>query len=261
MPIALITGASRGIGAAFAQALAIQKYDLILVARNEAQLQALGQSLEQQYGITAKYIVKDLSQVGAAQEIFHLVQAWEMTVDLLINNAGFGDYGEFIGRDLSKFNAMIQVNITALVELTHLFLSGMQQRHRGEIINVSSIAGFLPLPYISVYAATKAFVLHFSEALWAENYKRGVTVMAVCPGPTQTEFLDVAEMNNAPGMAKGDQPDIVVKEALQALAARRSHVVTGQAGNRFVVSTPRFLPRQTLVKVLESRFRPPDTTL
>ncbi|MDS3861165.1 SDR family oxidoreductase [Thermosynechococcaceae cyanobacterium BACA0444] len=257
MPVALITGASRGIGAAFAQALAAKQYDLILSARNQAQLQAVGDPLQQQYGITVKYIVQDLSQSEAAQGIFQQVQAWGMTVDLLINNAGFGDYGEFASRDLGKFTAMIQVNITALVELTHLFLGEMQQRQQGEVLNVSSIAGFLPMPYISVYAATKAFVLHFSEALWAENYGRGITVMAVCPGPTRTEFFDVAEMTQAPGMSKGDAPEGVVKEALMALAARRSHLVSGQLQNRVVVSLPRFLPRDVLVKTLEPRFRPP----
>ncbi len=256
MATALITGASRGIGAIFAQALAQQKYDLILVARNLEQLQALGSSLTEQQGIEVRYLSQDLSQPGAAPTIFEQVQAWGMTVDVLINNAGFGDYGEFASRDLGKFTTMIQVNVTALVELTHLFLVGMQARGRGAILNVSSIAGFLPMPYLSVYAATKAFVLHFSEALWAENYARGVTVMAVCPGPTETQFFDVAEMTAAPGMSGGDSPETVVKDALKALAARRSHVVTGNSQNRILVSTPRFMPRQWLVQAIASRFQP-----
>lgn len=256
MATALITGASRGIGAAFAQALAEQQYDLILSARSQSELQAVGDALSARYGIAVRYLVQDLSQPGASQAIFNQVQAWGISVDLLINNAGFGDYGEFISRDLAKFQVMLQVNITALVELTYLFLQQMQAQGRGQILNISSIAGFLPMPYLGVYAATKAFVLHFSEALWAENRERGISVMAVCPGPTATKFFDAAEMTAMPGMSQGDSAETVVKDALMALKQGRSHVVTGNPQNRILVSTPRLMPRQWLVKLLSARFRP-----
>ncbi len=258
MATALITGASRGIGAAFAQALAQQNYDLILSARSLAPLEIQANALSSQYGITVKPLVQDLSQANAAQEMFNQVQAWGTPVEMLINNAGFGDYGEFASRDLGKFQAMLQVNVTSLVELTHLFLPAMKSRQSGAILNISSIAGFLPMPYLSVYAASKAFVLHFSEALWAETRSQGVTVMAVCPGPTKTDFFNVAEMTSLPGMEQGDSPDTVVQDALKALAQRRSHVVTGNPQNRILVSTPRILPRQWLVELLGTRFRPPS---
>jgi short-subunit dehydrogenase len=175
-----------------------------------------------------------------------------------VNNAGFGDYGAFGARELSRQLEMIQLNITALVEMTHRFLPAMQQRGSGSIINVSSIAAFQPLPYLSTYAATKAFVLSFTEALWAENQDTGVHFLALCPGPTETEFAKAAQFpqslgnKNQKGMATAEA---VVREALQALEKKHLTVITGSWGNQIIVNLPRFLPRNWLVSAVEKQFR------
>ncbi len=256
METALITGASSGIGAAFAQELAVRQRNLVLVARSEAKLQQLASDLQDQYNLQVDVIVQDLTAPGATQSVFAAVQEKGLTVDLLVNNAGFGDYGLFHERKLSKQVEMIQLNITALVELTYLFLPGMQQRRSGGIINVSSIGGFQPLPYFSVYAASKAFVLSFSEALWGENKATGVRVLALCPGPTESQFFQVAEF--PPSMA-GKNPkyvpaEEVVRDALKALAKNQSNVVTGGLLNQFLVNVSRFLPRDLLVSLVEKQF-------
>ncbi len=253
---ALITGASEGIGKAFAQELASRKTNLVLVARSADKLQALAKQLQEQEQITVEVIPLDLTAPGACQQLYQRVSELGIEIDLLINNAGFGDYGAFATRKLAKQLEMIQLNITAVVELTYLFLREMQQRQQGAILNISSIAGFQPLPYLSTYAATKAFVLSFSESLWAENRSTGVKIMAVCPGPTESNFSQVAEFpqsNNSPSKAT---PAIqVVKEALQALENNQSTVVTGGFANQVIVNLPRFFPRETLVNLLEKQFR------
>ncbi len=153
---------------------------------------------------------------------------------------------------------MIQLNITAVVELTGLFLPDMKQRGKGGIINISSIAGFQPLPYMSIYAATKAFVLNFTEALWAENQDSGVNILALCPGPTESQFFREAEFpqsftgKNSNNLTPAED---VVKEALQALAKNQSTVVTGGISNQFLVNVPRFVPRDWLVSAVEKQFK------
>ncbi|GAB4286085.1 MAG: SDR family oxidoreductase [Oscillatoriaceae cyanobacterium] len=257
MPTALITGASSGIGEVFAQELAQRQYNLILVARSEAKLQELATKLQQAHGINAEIIVQDLSQPGGGTAVFEAVSQKGLTVDMLINNAGFGDYGAFSDRPLPKFMEMIQLNITTLVELTHLFLAPMRQRRQGSIINVASIAGFMPLPYMSVYAATKAFVLSFSEALWAENRTSGIRIQALCPGPTATQFFQAAEfpatMNESGvNMVTAAQ---VVQESLQGLETNKSNVVTGGLKTQIIVNLQRFFPREVLVNLIESQFK------
>jgi hypothetical protein len=258
MKAALITGASSGIGAAFARQLASRKTDLVLVARSEDKLQQLATQLQQQYEIKTEIIVQDLTKPEAGHSLFNRVDQKGIAIDLLINNAGFGDYGAFSDRPLSKQMEMIQLNVNVLVELTGLFLAPMKQRGFGSIINVSSIAGFQPLPYMSVYAATKAFVLNFTEALWAENKESGVKILALCPGPTQSEFFQVAEFPSS-FMKKDDTSMIpaedVVKEALKALVKEHSTVVTGGLSNQFIVNLPRFLPRDWLVSAVEKQFK------
>jgi short-subunit dehydrogenase len=260
MATALITGASSGIGAAFAKALATRQTNLILVARSQDKLDLLARQLQEQHQIQVEVLRQDLAIPGAATSVFEAVTQKNIAIDLLINNAGFGDYGQFSESSLTKQLDMIQVNISALVELTYRFLPQMQQRGSGAIINISSIAGFQPLPYMSVYAATKAFVLSFSEALWAENQDKGVKVIAVCPGPTKTGFFDTAGFAQ---LASGDSdkqrsasPEVVVQEALKALDGGTSTVVTGGLGNQFIVNIPRFFPRDMLVKLIEPQFRP-----
>ena len=258
MQTALITGASSGIGAAFAEELAKQQTNLVLVARSEDKLNQLADRLRQIAPIQVEVLVADLTQTGANQAIFDQVSQKGLTIDLLINNAGFGDYGAFSDRPLAKQLEMIQLNILALVELTYLFLPGMKRQGSGSIINVGSIAGFQPLPYMSVYAATKAFVLSFTEALWAENRQFGIRVQALCPGPTSTNFPNVAEFPNAmnfSGPQKLATPEEVVRQSLEALAKNESTVVTGGLGNQLIVNIPRFLPRETLVSAIEKQFK------
>lgn len=260
MTTALITGASSGIGEEFARQLAEKNTNLILVARSQEKLDKLATSLQQQYGINAEVMVQDLTEPAAGNKVFDLIQQKGLTIDLLINNAGFGDYGAFSDRDLTKQLAMIQLNITALTELTGLFLPVMKARGNGGIINISSIAGFQPLPYMSVYAATKAFVLSFTEALWAENKKSGVRILAVCPGPTESDFFKVADfpdsLANTQSKTMGMTPaNDVVAEALKALDQGQSTIVTGGLGNQIIVNLPRFVPRDLLVSTVEKQFK------
>jgi len=259
MQTALITGASAGIGAAFAYELAERQTHLVLVARSEAKLHKLSANLEQQFQIQTTVIGQDLTQPGAAAQVFEAVNRQGLAVDLLINNAGIGDYGPFAQRSPQRQSDMVKLNVLALVEMTSLFLPPMQERGGGGIINVGSIAGFQAIPYLATYSATKAFVLSFSEALWAENKDKGVTVTALCPGPTTTDFFSEAEMDHNPAlMARQsyETPESVVKAGLAALAAGKSHVVTGSVKNQMIVNASRMAPREFLVTMLEKQFRP-----
>ena len=258
MKTALVTGASSGIGATFATELAKKNYDLVLVARSQDKLERLATELSSKHQIKTEVIVRDLTEASAGQKVFDAVQAKGIVVDLLINNAGFGDYGAFGDRPLTKQMAMVQLNIAAVVELTGLFLPLMQQRKEGAIVNVSSIAGFQPIPYMSVYAASKAFVLNFSEALWAENKDKGVNILVTCPGPTESQFYDRADFpDNATGlngttMASAEK---VVRETLQALDKKQSTVVAGGFANQIIVNLPRFVPRDLLVNAVGKQFK------
>jgi len=248
MATALITGASAGIGAGFAQELATRQTNLVLVARSEAKLQQLAQQL-QQYKIQVDIVVQDLTEPEAAKAVFDAVTEKGLTIDLLINNAGFGDYGAFAELDGARQVKIIQLNILALVDLTHHFLPEMRQRRSGGIINMSSVAAFQPMPYFSVYAASKAFVLSFSEALWAENRSYGVHVLAVCPGPTETNFFQEAEFPTALtniAAANYTPTKVVVREALKALEKHYPSVIPGNVGNQLIANLHRFLPRKTL---------------
>ncbi len=257
MPTALITGASSGIGEAFAWELAARKMNLILVARSRAKLEQLASELQAQYKIQTEVIVQDLTAPGAASAVYEAIAQKNLSVELLINNAGFGDYGAFSDRPLTRQSEMIQLNITALVELTHLFLPQMQQRRSGSIVNIASIAAFQPMPYLSVYAATKAFVLSFSEALWAENRPYGVRVLAVCPGATETNFFKVAEFPSSENRTSAQQlasTEQVVREALAALENNQPNVITGGFANQVIVNLHRFLPRESIVNLIEKQF-------
>jgi len=256
MKNALITGASQGIGKAFAQELATRKTNLVLVARSEDKLQELATNLQKQEQIKVEVISLDLTAPLASQNLYQRVSQMGIEIDLLINNAGFGDYGPFATRKLTKQSEMIQLNITALVELTYLFLGEMQQRQQGAILNISSIAGFQPLPYLSTYAATKAFVLSFSEALWAENRSTGVKIMAVCPGPTESNFSEVAEFPKSQNTKiKSASAKQVVRETLKALEQAQPTVVTGGLGNQVIANLSRFFPRKTVLNLVAKQFK------
>lgn len=258
MNTALVTGASFGIGEAFARELASKKTDLVLVARSQDKLQQLATELQDKHAIAIEVIALDLTEPGAGKTLLDKITAKGLTIDLLINNAGFGDYGAFSDRPLEKQLAMIQLNVTAVVELTGLFLPVMKQRGGGAIVNVSSIAAFQPIPYMSIYAATKAFLLNFTEAIWAENKDSGVRILAVCPGPTESQFYDRADFPDSMGGMNGstmDSPEKVVRETFNALEKGQSTIVTGGIGNQLIVNLPRFVPRDLLVSVVGKQFK------
>lgn len=185
---ALITGASSGIGYELARLFARKGHGLVLVARNQETLRELAEKLEREHGIRAIVVSKDLSLPSTPEEIFRELAEKSISVDILVNNAGFGTRGMFSNADTDSQLKMIQVNTTALTHLTRLFLERMSRPRKGRILNVASTAAFQPGPLMAVYYATKAYVLSFSEALASELHGSGVTVTALCPGPTRTEF-------------------------------------------------------------------------
>jgi short-subunit dehydrogenase len=244
---ALITGASSGIGAEFARQLAARGMHLVLAARREPLLAQLAGELHQAHGTKTEIIVADLSNSNEPARLLDEIEKRGVTIELLVNNAGFGIVGEIENTEVSRILEMIQVNIAALTELTLRALPGMLSRGHGGIINVSSVAAFQPVGYMGAYAATKAYVLHFSEALWGEARERGVTVTALCPGTTRTEFFNVSGAPN--WLEKHSSQDVkpVVRAALKALEKRRSYVVTGWK-NYILSLLVRIPTRATVVK-------------
>lgn len=251
---ALITGASSGIGASFAQELARRGANLVLSARSEDKLNALADELRERYGIRADVIVTDLSEERAASKVYAAVQERNLSIDLLINNAGFATYGRFETLTAERDHQQVMLNVTALADLTHAFLPGMAQRGDGAIINVASTAAFQPVPYMATYGASKAFVLSFSEALWAEYRGRGVRILALCPGPVETPFFDVVGAQEA-AIGPKDTPERVVAAALRALERGRSFVIPGW-GNALQSNISRFIPRQLTARIVERLARP-----
>jgi short-subunit dehydrogenase len=256
MNTTLITGASSGIGEAFARKLAARGRNVLLVARSEDKLIALCNELGRLTSIRAQYLALDLTNAEARSQLFEETQKRELEIEMLINNAGFGSMGDFLKLDAQRELEMIELNVTALVELTQRFLGPMRERKSGTIINVASTAAFQPVPYMATYAATKAFVLSFSEALWDENRAHGIHVMALCPGVTETNFFEAAGIDRPP-MRTVQTPEEVVETTLRALTRKKSLVISGWA-NWFVVEAERFLPRSAVTKVagnaLRSRF-------
>lgn len=197
MATALITGASTGLGADFARILASMKYDLILVARNKERLDALGKALEQEHGVRCQSIQSDLSLPGASEALFHAVQSKGASVEILINNAGCGQWGAFAHSNAQDLRAMVNLNINALTELTRLFVEEMLKNKKGRILNIASTAAFQPGPWMAAYYASKAYVLSLGEALSEELKGTSVSVSTLCPGPTKTEFFDRAKMGDS----------------------------------------------------------------
>ncbi|MDZ8187041.1 MAG: SDR family oxidoreductase [Nostoc sp. ChiSLP02] len=257
MSTALITGASSGIGKAFAQELAARNTNLVLVARSKNKLNQLAQELKEKHKIQVDVIVKDLTEPNAAAAVFDITKTQGLTIDLLINNAGLGSYGDFAESDGERQVKIIQLNILSLVDLTHKFLPLMRQRRSGSIINVSSITGFQPIPYVSVYAASKAFIISFSEALWAENYQYGIRVLVTCPGPIETNFF--TEANFPPALAGSTEKVFscqeVVSESLKALEEGQPTVILGDFPTQIRSILARLVPRKILLKMLAKRFK------
>ena len=242
---ALITGASGGIGLELARLCAAAGNDVILVARRRSELEDLAGSLTRQHGIEARALAVDLADPGAPQAIFDASGA----VDILINNAGFGLSGAFAESDWNTEARMIQVNITALAHLTKLYLPGMIARRRGRILNVASTAAFVPGPFMAMYYASKAMVFSFTLAIAAELEDTGVTATALCPGPTATNFGEVAG-NSGSKLFKGAAMSAaeVAREGFAAMMAGKPEVIAGSR-NRWMIWGTRFAPRRMLAGI------------
>ncbi|MET9201956.1 SDR family oxidoreductase [Gordonia sp. NPDC003585] len=250
----LITGASSGIGKDFAETLAAQGANLILTARSVDKLDALAGDLRARHSIRTDVIGADLSVPGAAAELVGEIDKRGLDVDFLINNAGFGTHGDLADADPTRISSEVALNVAALTDLTTAYLQLMTARGSGAIINVASTAAFQPVPHMAVYAATKAYVLSLSEALWWEARRNGVRVLALCPGATDTEFFDVVGSDDAAVGARRTTRQ-VVDTALDALAAGKPSVVDGLL-NKVSANSPRFAPRRVVLAIAERAVRP-----
>ncbi len=251
-PRALVTGASSGIGEAFARALAVRGEDLVLVARSGARLQALAEELAARHKVRADVVVADLGDPAAPDAIVAELNARGIAIGTLVNNAGFGSHGRFAELDGAREREEIVVNVYAPVALAHALLPAMIARKRGAIVNVASTAAFQPVPYMATYGATKAFVLSFSEALAEEVRAHGVTVVALCPGQTETAFftgIDEARVGRARTTAQ------VVATALRALDSGQVVAVDGAANAALALSV-RFMPRRVVAAVAARMQKP-----
>lgn len=254
---ALITGASAGLGVEFANQLAARGANLILVARRKDRLQSVADAIKVMHRVDVSVIVADLAEPGAAEKLFKSLARKKITVDVLINNAGFGTFGEFKNADAQKLSEQVQVNVLALVELTKLALPSMIKNNEGVILNVASTAAYQPVPYMAVYSATKAFVLSFTEALWGELIGTRVTAIALSPGGTKTEFFEVASNGKSPdGLGKLMSVEQVITVAMDALdkPTPPPSVISG-ASNFALAFSGRFVPRQLLIKIARSMFK------
>jgi uncharacterized protein len=252
-PIALITGASAGIGLEFAKRLAERGYDVILSARRRDRLDELAARLRAEHGgIRVEVIVADLQDSDAPAAIVAETARLGMGVDLLVNNAGFGTHGHFETLPPDRERGEIAVNVAALVALTHAFLPAMLERGQGGVINVASTAAFQPVPYMAVYAATKAFVRSFSEALHEEVQARGVRVIALCPGPTATEFFD-ADVAAPRGPIRTVRD--VVTTGLRAYDAGTPVAIDG-ANNKILIGFANLIPRRWATKIAGRIMKP-----
>ena len=249
---ALITGASSGIGSEFAKQLAASGTNLVLTARRVDRLQSLADQLRTDYKIKVEIFAADLEQPTAPDSIYEFVHSRNIETGLLINNAGFGTFGEFSKLDGGREAAMVQVNCVAVVRLTRLFLPEMVARRRGDILILASTASFQAVPYIATYAATKVFDRYFAEALAEEVKPYGVRVCALSPGATESEFFDVAAM---PAMKRAESAAVVVRRGLVGLAKGKSSVVSG-FGNWFGTQIQRLVPRRLVTSMAGKMFRP-----
>jgi short-subunit dehydrogenase len=241
---ALITGATSGLGYEFVKLFANDDYNLVLVARNEQKLEEIKRSFT---NLEVTIIAKDLSVLGAAKEVFQEIDKKEIVIDVLVNNAGFGLLGKFDELDISKQLEMIQLNITALTELTYYFLPRLKQ-NSGRILNVASTAAFQPGPLMAVYYASKAFVLSFSEALVEELKGSNVTVTTLCPGATKTNFGTVAKVEETKMFSRAMDSDTVAQNGYEAMMRGKRVVVTGGL-NKVGAIAAKFLPRSLGAKM------------
>ena len=252
---ALITGASGGLGLSFVNIFARDGYDLVLVARNGDRLEEIKKDVEQKYNVKATVVAKDLCSPDGAQQVFDATNEAAIEIDVLVNNAGFGDFGEFYKSDINKQIRMVDLNCTALMHLCHLYLPQMIERGKGNILNVDSIAAFQAGPLMSVYYATKAFVLSFSQALTRELKGTGVKVTALCPGPIRTNFDNAADLGES-GLFKNLKvwdPDVVAEFGYKNMKKGKSLCICGFV-NKIIVFANRLAPR-CLVRTLVYRLQ------
>lgn len=248
---ALITGASVGIGHELAREFARGGYNLVLVARNADKLKAVADEMRT-LGVQADFVISDLAQPAAPLGLFADLKNRGVTIDVLVNNAGFGALGSFDQLDPQRQLDMIQVNVTAVVELTHLFLQGMIARNAGGILNVASTAAFQPGPHMAIYYASKAFVLSFSEAISEELKRTNITVTALCPGPTESEFRTRAKMDDSPVFRSKFIPTMTAAEVARAgynAFRKGKRIVIPGLVNKLAVQSNRIGSRRMVTKV------------
>lgn len=251
---AVVTGASAGIGVALATQLAEGGTHLLLTARRNDRLEALASELKSRYKVQTEVCVADLAQPDAPEQIYNFAKQKDLAIALLVNNAGFGQYGELAEVATQRLVDMVQVNCTAVVHLTRLFVPDMIARHRGDILILASTASFQAVPYISTYAATKAFDLFFAEGLAEELKPHGIRVCALCPGSTESEFHAVAGQEQFTAKHQ-ETAEKVARTGLTALAAGKSYVISG-LGNYLGAHSQRLVPRRTVARVAANMFRP-----
>lgn len=246
---ALVTGASSGIGVELAIYHASKGGDVVLVARSEDKLNKLKSELENTHGIKAIVIKADLAQADSAENIFAVTETAGLQIDILINNAGFGGHGKFHERDLANDQAMMQVNMTSLVSLTHLYLQGMVSRNSGKILHVASTAGFIPGPLQAVYYATKSFVISFSQAIAQELKGTNVTSTVLCPGTVATGFVAAGDLDGIKAWDKAATPESVARCGYDAML-KDELVKINEKGLSFILNwVIPFLPRKTVLKI------------
>ena len=251
---ALVTGASAGIGKALAEELALGGANLVLTARRQERLKVLAEELARKHGVKADTFAADLAQNSAPEEIFKFTRGKGIEIQLLVNNAGFGQYGEFHEVATERLLEMVQVNCSAVLQLTRLYLPEMVARRCGDVLIVASTASFQAVPYISTYAATKAFDLLLAEGLAEEMKPHGVRVCALCPGTTTSEFHELA---GHPPHAKGREQtaETVARNGLRALADGKSYLISG-LGNYLGAHGERLVPRRLVTRIAAQMFRP-----
>lgn len=256
---ALITGASSGIGKEFALQLASRGMNLVITARNEGKLQDVAGSIREKHGANqnVKIIPGDLIDPATPQKLFEKTERNNIHIDLLVNNAGFGHIGNFENLPFDKSYRMNEINVVALTSMCHLFIPPMLEKGEGGVINLGSTASFQPLPYMAVYAATKAFVLNLSLALWEEYRERGVTVMTLCPGHTRTGFHKTAEFPD--GKLEKEtvlEPDAVVKGAIEAFLNKEPLYVPVEHRSFLQFTLSKFIPLKKRLKMTADMIKP-----
>ena len=251
---ALVTGASAGIGKALAEELAAGGTPLVLTARRKERLEELARALTAKHNVKTEVVGADLAEASAPERIFAFTKEKGIEIELLINNAGFGGYGDFSEVPAQRLLEMVQVNCGAVVHLTRLFLPDMIARKSGDVLILASTAGFQAVPYISTYSATKAFDLLFAEGLAEEMKPHGIRVCALCPGSTESEFHEVAGHPDSTKRAQ-ETAEKVARTGLKALAAGKSYVISG-LGNYLGAHSQRLAPRRLVTRIAAGMFKP-----